>query len=131
MIQALLVGFGGFCGAITRYSCGHILYEGDFPLITFLINLVGSFIIGVVVGLAKSPANDTGIFGKNALLFLQTGFCGGFTTFSSFSLETVNLLKRGKYLTGSSYAVLSVLVCVAGAALGLAFAQMISARMHA
>ena len=82
MIAALCVGAGGFLGAIARYLLGLIPYQGDFPLITFAINFVGAFIIGVVFEVANIRP---GMLSDNAVLFLKTGLCGGFTTFSTFS----------------------------------------------
>ena len=84
-----------------------------FPLATLLINLAGSFLIGALSETAAVYAvND------RLLLFLKVGVCGGFTTFSTFSLETVNLFECGKYGLGVIYAIVSVLLCVAGVFLG-------------
>lgn len=115
MIAALCVGVGGFLGAIARYLLGLIPYQGDFPLITFAINFIGAFVIGVVFELASiRPA----MLPSNAVLFLKTGLCGGFTTFSTFSLETLSLLERGKYALGATYAFGSLAVCLVGVLAG-------------
>lgn len=113
MIQALCVGCGGFLGAVLRYLMGMIPYEGAFPLVTFLVNFIGAAAIGVITELS-SLLHLNG----NLSLFLRVGVCGGFTTFSTFSLETLNLLQEKKYVTGGAYAVLSLLVCVLGVWLG-------------
>lgn len=108
MIDCVVVGAGGFIGAVCRYLIGLIpLKEGyAFPMKTFLINIVGSFIIGVVSALAMR----TGFLNPRLLLFLKVGICGGFTTFSSFALETTDLLKDGKIYLAVIYMVLSVSV---------------------
>ncbi len=114
MLAVLCVGFGGFVGAVGRYLLGLVPYEGDFPLMTFLINFVGAVAIGAVFEAATVWPRMS----DNAVLFLKTGVCGGFTTFSAFSLETLTLLERGKYATGALYACGSVLVCLVGVMLG-------------
>ena len=94
MKAALVVGVGGLLGSLARYKLGglvlHHTSSWRFPLSTFVVNLVGCALVGVLAGIAEhrhglSPA---------ARLFLITGFCGGFTTFSAFGLETVYLLRR-------------------------------------
>ena len=114
MLSMLCVGAGGFVGAVARYLMGLGPYEGDFPLMTFIVNFAGAVAIGAVVeaadGWAGMPAN--------ALLFLKTGVCGGFTTFSTFSLETLALLDEGKYGMGALYAFGSLAACLAGVVLG-------------
>lgn len=114
MLAVLCVGFGGFVGAVGRYLLGLVPYEGDFPLMTFLINFVGAVAIGAIFEAATVWPRMS----DNAVLFLKTGVCGGFTTFSAFSLETLTLLERGKYATGALYACGSVLVCLVGVMLG-------------
>lgn len=106
MIDCIAVGAGGFIGAVCRYLIGLIpLKEGcAFPIKTLMINIAGSFIIGVIAVLAmKTEALDSRI-----VLFLKVGICGGFTTFSSFALETTDLLKDGKIHLAVIYTVLSV-----------------------
>lgn len=92
-MQLLLVAVGGALGAVTRYLLGTwiaSIFGPDFPLGTFAINVSGAFFIGVVLGLA----ND-GIVSANARLFLAVGVLGGYTTFSTFSYETLSLLQDG------------------------------------
>ena len=120
MIAALCVGAGGFCGAIARYLLGLLPYQGQFPLITFVINFTGAVVIGAVVEAANVRP---GMLPSNAVLFLKTGLCGGFTTFSTFSLETLSLLERGKYAIGSAYALGSLVVCVLGVMAGKLFVK--------
>lgn len=114
MFSMLCVGLGGFIGAVARYLLGLLPLEGDFPFMTFIINFTGAVAIGAVFEAASIwPALPS-----DATLFLKTGLCGGFTTFSAFSLETLTLLEHGKYATGALYAGGSVVVCVLGVALG-------------
>ena len=115
MAGILYVGIGGFIGAAFRYIftlIGHS--SGNFPLNTLLINIIGSFFIGIIFALSE----NTGYISSNAKLFLQTGICGGFTTFSTFSLETFNLLENGDYLNGGLYIFASVIFCLIGVMLG-------------
>lgn len=114
MRSILFVGLGGAIGAIGRYLISLFSVKGDFPFLTLLTNLLGAILIGVVVGLADSKANMP----KDLILFLKTGVCGGFTTFSTFSLESLLLLENGKYFLGSVYIVASVALCILGVALG-------------
>lgn len=120
MIAALCVGAGGFLGAVARYLLGLLPYQGDFPLITFTINFVGAFAIGVVFEVVNVRP---GMLPDNAVLFLKTGLCGGFTTFSTFSLETLSLLERGKYAMGATYAFGSLAVCLIGVLAGKLFVR--------
>lgn len=110
MIECIVVGAGGFIGAVCRYLIGLIpLNEGGaFPIKTFLINIAGSFLIGVIAALAlKNSALN-----PRAVLFLKVGICGGFTTFSSFALETGDLIKGGNIHIALLYAVLSSVIGV-------------------
>ena len=106
MLQVLLVGIGGCLGAICRYGIGQLckLLPLTLPLATFLVNIMGAFFIGVFHGLASNQ----GILSPNGLLFLTTGLLGGFTTFSTFSLESINLLEQGKIGIALSNIILQV-----------------------
>ena len=114
MVAVLCVGLGGFIGSVGRYLLGLVPVEGDFPLMTFAVNFAGAVLIGAVF----EAATEGSSLPDNAVLFLKTGVCGGFTTFSAFSLETLALLERGKYATGALYACGSVLACLAGVVIG-------------
>ena len=109
----LWVGLGGFVGSVGRYLLSLLPVRGPFPLATLLTNLLGAVLIGLVVGLAGRAGLE-----ERLLLFLKTGVCGGFTTFSTFSLETWQLAQQGRPLLGAAYAAASVLLCLAGVALG-------------
>lgn len=107
MISCLVVGAGGAIGAILRYLIGLVplSVEKGFPLKTFLINILGCFAIGIIVALAQRNS-----LSPKLVLFLKVGVCGGFTTFSSFALETQSLMERGQNLVAAVYVVLSVLI---------------------
>lgn len=113
----LWVGAGGFIGAVLRYLVGLALPvgEGAFPAATFAVNLIGSFAIGLITGAVEARP---GTLPADMVLFLKTGICGGFTTFSTFSLETFQLFERGAWALGSAYAAASLLCCVVGVLLG-------------
>jgi fluoride exporter len=105
----LLVGSGSFFGGIARYLSArvlHLYFPMSFPLGTFLVNVAGCFIIGLLYGLSERGE----ILSADARLFLMAGFCGGFTTFSAFSGETLSLLRDGNYLQVGLYVVASVVV---------------------
>lgn len=106
MIDCIVVGAGGFIGAVCRYLIGMIpLKEGcAFPIKTFMINIAGSFMIGIVAALAMRTES----LDSRTVLFLKVGICGGFTTFSSFALETTDLMKDGKMHLAAIYTVFSV-----------------------
>ena len=116
MGKLLWVGLGGAVGAICRYLIGRIPVHLDFPVLTLLTNMAGAVLIGVVTGLAlRGPG-----LSDAALLFWKTGVCGGFTTFSTFSLEAVSLLEQHKTGMGITYILSSVLLCLLGVLLGKA-----------
>jgi len=106
----IVVFLGGGAGSLCRYlmSLGIAsLWGGSFPLGTFLINILGCFCIGFLGGLSERTTMD-----PTLRLLLQTGFLGGFTTFSSFGLETFQLFHRGEGWTAASYLVASNLIGV-------------------
>lgn len=117
LIDVLLVGCGGFLGAAGRYLCSGLfskLSDSPFPIGTFLVNVIGSFLIGLLSnGIAAFCPEQ-----KRLLLFLTTGIMGGFTTFSTFSLETVTLFQNGRLIWGTINIVLSIGCCLTGVFLG-------------
>jgi fluoride exporter len=124
MRTILVIGLGGAIGSISRYLIGgHIsrLLATTFPagavVGTFVVNITGCFIIGLLFGLANRHAWLT----LEWRLFLITGICGGYTTFSSFSYESIQLFRQGNYLYFLMYVLFSVIVgllaTVGGAAL--------------
>ena len=112
MLNCFIVGLGGFIGAVLRYLISIINYNPSdgFPLKTFSINITGSLVIGLI---AIASIKYTS-FKTELSLFLKVGFCGGFTTFSSFSLETYNLIEQGNYGIALLYTSLSF-ICGIGA----------------
>lgn len=97
MKSLFLVGIGGFIGSILRYSASMLIGKiGEFPLSTFVVNIVGCFMIGLLYGLA---AKYEWFSSADMRLLLVVGLCGGFTTFSTFSFESLTLLQQSQYLT--------------------------------
>lgn len=121
MTECIVVGIGGFIGAVCRYLIGLIPVSEScpFPIKTFFINIIGSFVIGVIAALAlkNNPPSP------RLVLFCKVGICGGFTTFSSFALETENLLKSGNVKTAIAYVLLSMAVGTAAVFAGEAIAK--------
>jgi fluoride exporter len=128
MERYLLVALGGAIGTVGRYWLSGVVAQvvGEtFPWGTLLINVTGSFVIGFF-GALTGP--DGRIFASaNTRQFVMTGICGGYTTFSSFSLQTLNLMNDGQTLYAGGYIVLSVVLCLVGVWLGVALASMLSA----
>ena len=109
MNNILAVGLGGAAGAVGRYVISLLPVKTSFPILTLFTNLAGALLIGVIVGIsARRGVHET------CLLFWKTGVCGGFTTFSTFSLEALNLFQGKKYMYGSIYVVLSAVLCILG-----------------
>ena len=92
MKNFIWVGVGGMMGAIARYLLGSIIKSVTFPYATGLINILGALIMGIVMGLAAK-----GQISPSLRLFLATGICGGFTTFSAFAWENLELLQQQRF----------------------------------
>jgi CrcB protein len=110
----IAVATGGALGSLARFWMTGLmtgLTGPRFPWGTLLINVLGSMVIGLVAGLTLTPAR-VGLH-PDVRIFLMTGICGGFTTFSAFSLQTLELLQAGDTVPAIGYAVASVLLCVA------------------
>lgn len=114
-MQIIWVACGGAIGASLRYVCGQYWFVGQvFPWATFLINTLGCALAGVWLALSlKYPSLNA----EWRLLFM-VGVLGGFTTFSSFSLEWLQLMRQGVYGLAMGYVALSVLTCLIGVSLG-------------
>jgi CrcB protein len=111
--QILLVGIGGMIGSVGRYLIYLASGNQAFPFATLIINVVGSLVIGVVAGLWANS-----IISNEWRLFLATGICGGFTTYSAFSLECVQLMQQHKYGLAATYVGCSIVFGIAAAFLG-------------
>ncbi len=108
MEGALLVGTGGAIGATLRYTVGQLLVSDRFPKATFAVNLVGTFVLGLVIFAGAT---------NEIFLLIGIGACGAFTTFSSFSVETVEMWDDGAHMQAVVYAVGTFLACLIGVAL--------------
>ncbi len=122
MKAALIVGLGGFAGSISRYLVQTALvnrFITIFPLGTFSINLLGSLIIGLVFGLAERYSWLT----QEWRLFLAIGFCGSFTTFSTFAFDNLQMIRDGNFWQLLWYIALSVILSLGLAAAGYFLAR--------
>ena len=109
----LIIGSGSFLGGVSRYLASRYIQEHSFsafPYGTFLVNIIGCLLIGIIFGISER-ANVMSI---ETRLFLTVGFCGGFTTFSTFAYETFKLLEEGRNLSFFLNIFLNVVLCLAG-----------------
>ena len=109
-LNFLWVALGGAIGAVLRYTISLIPVKTTFPVLTLVTNIIGAIAIGFITGFVLSRKEVS----QNLILFTKTGLCGGFTTFSTFSLEAFQLFERREYLSGGAYVILSVVCCIAG-----------------
>jgi CrcB protein len=86
-MEVFLISIGGAAGAVLRYVVGQLINSSSFPWATLVVNALGSFVLGSVI---------FGVSESDILLLVSVGFCGAFTTFSSFSFQTVSLWERGE-----------------------------------
>ena len=113
MLTYVYIGIGAAIGGTLRYWIENNTYNFlpvNFPYGTLLVNVVGSFILGMIM----FYFNDKELLDPQFRLFLTVGFCGGFTTFSTFSLETMNLFRDAQYSIGILNVILNVLLCLIG-----------------
>jgi CrcB protein len=118
-MPALVIALGSALGGVARYwltLAAAKAWGEAFPWGTLLINVVGSFVIGLTFTL--TAADGPWPASTNLRLFVMTGICGGFTTFSAFSLQSLQLLRDGEWLPALAYMGGSVVLCLAGVALG-------------
>lgn len=119
MQNALLVGLGGFLGSVARYKLGGLVLQmtaqGRYPFGTFTVNVLGCLAAGILAGIAERYD----VFGPDARLFLFVGLLGGFTTYSAFGMDAVQLIRRGDLGAAAWYAGGSVVLGIAAVWLGL------------
>lgn len=117
MKQLILVFIGGGFGSTLRYLIGKWLNSNEtgIPYGTFAANILGSLLIGIILGLAAKNDSLT----QNQTLLLATGFCGGFTTFSTFAYENHVFLKSGDFMTFAIYTIASFIVGFLAVFLGI------------
>lgn len=113
-MEFFLVALGGAVGALGRYAISLIPSKTTFPFLTFITNIIGAILIGFVVGMVSARDDIS----QDSVLFWKTGVCGGFTTFSTFSLEAYSLFENKLYIQGGLYVVLSVICCILGVLCG-------------
>ena len=121
MKNFLLVFIGGGFGSGLRYLIGKYLNSslGGFPIGTFTVNIIGSLLIGLILGYAAKENS----LSQNQVLLLATGFCGGFTTFSAFAQENFELLKTGDIMQFSIYTIGSIVVGLIAVFIGIYIAK--------
>jgi CrcB protein len=109
----LLVGFGGMTGSVLRYITSLTIRHDSFPYATWIVNISGSLLMGMIMGVAAKQGGS-----DNWRLFLATGICGGFTTFSAFAWENLQLLQQQRYPAFVLYTSGSLLLGLLAVALG-------------
>lgn len=123
MKMILVIGIGSFIGGIGRYLVTLLVqnkFLSTFPYGTFAVNIIGCFLIGAVYALSEK-----GSINMEWRLFLATGILGGFTTFSSFSNETVSMMRDGQYWHAFVYVAFSVIIGLAATFTGISLTKMI------
>jgi CrcB protein len=117
----LWVALGGALGSIARYGCSGVVArfaDAGFPFGTMVVNVSGGALIGFLAALSLPEGRV--LLPPSARLFTMTGICGGYTTFSTFSLETFNLMRDGEWTRAAANVVLSVVLCIIAVLLGYA-----------
>ena len=122
LVNCIAVGLGGFTGSVLRYLVSLMEFQrsGNIPVNTLIVNIAGAIIIGLIITYAKNYGMS-----EEKLLFLKVGFCGGLTTFSTFSVETLGFFESGNILAGTEYALASVALSLLGVIAGLKIGGMV------
>jgi CrcB protein len=111
MIQTLtLIFLGGGLGSLARYGISMSVKQfsaSTFPIATLISNVLSCVIIGIALSVFASKLQD-----NNLRMFIVVGFCGGFSTFSTFSLETLELFRRGEFVFGAANVIVSIALCI-------------------
>lgn len=119
----LLVGLGGFIGSVARYLLSGVVtrwFPTAFPIGTFIVNVAGCLLIGIIYGMASR----FGWITQEWKLFLATGICGGFTTFSAFAYEGFRLIETSQYWTFALYTLLSIVLCLLAVFFGVSVSKL-------
>ncbi len=122
MINYFLVAVGAATGGVLRYwlsDVAHRIFQTTFPIGTLAVNVIGSFLIGIFIYYFDS--NE--LISTSMKILLTIGFCGGFTTFSSFSFETLELFRNSEYLLGIGNILLNVFLTIAALVLAIIIAK--------
>lgn len=124
MTSYIIISLGTAIGGVTRYWLSNVVYKifpAIFPYGTLAVNIIGSFIIGLVIFIF----DERELISQQARLFFTIGFCGGLTTFSTFSLETFSLIKDSEYFLAVINVILSVALCLLGVFLAYIISKII------
>ena len=130
MIAYLWVALGGALGSVARFALNDVVsdkFGSTFPWGTLAVNVSGSLLIGVFAGLAVPEGRLDPAARQFTTQFLMIGVCGGYTTFSSFSLQTLNLLREREWLYAGGNALLSVVLCLIAVWLGFMLGSVFNA----
>lgn len=120
----LIIGTGGFLGTVSRYLSQRLIsyyLSVSFPFGTFFVNILGCFLVGLIFGIGEK----SNTLSPEVRMFLMVGFCGGFTTFSTFSLDCINLMRDAQYIYLLTYISLSVILGLIATLGGITLIKMI------
>ena len=119
----LWIALGSALGGVLRYGLSRMMtpVSGSFPWGTVVVNVIGCFVIGYFGTLTMASGKYA--VSENVRIFVMVGICGGFTTFSAFTLQTFELLRSGEWVRAIANVIVSVMVCLIAVAAGQAFAH--------